>query len=284
MTTSGLVAVIFDLDCTLIDYSTFKTNAVQAAITAMRNAGLELPEETIKATVDAVYAEFGIEYELVYSTVLGRQGIDLATNAGQRILQAGITAHNRIKYAQLVPYPEVKETLEQLRALRLLLALVTDAPRHKAWERLQITGLDNEFGVVVTLDDTKKTKPHPRPFIRALEQLMVSPHDCLVVGDNPARDIRGGRRMGMLTCLAEYGLWNTDGIVEPHYRLGEFRMLPKVVSDITQDHGNMTNQLEAELRADAQASRLWRQARKRIAQCGPMQSLLRHSPRVPVGS
>ena len=47
----------------------------------------------------------------------------------------------------------VKPTLK-IKRKGLKLGIVTDAPRNKAWQRLVITNLENEFDFVITHDDT----------------------------------------------------------------------------------------------------------------------------------
>ena len=46
-------------------------------------------------------------------------------------------------------------------------------------------------------------KPHPSPFTLALKKLAVLPDAVLFVGDNPSRDIKGAKAVGMRTCLAK---------------------------------------------------------------------------------
>jgi len=60
-------------------------------------------------------------------------------------------------------------------------------------------GIQDCFDVVVTHGAKVKS------FNKALEMLKVKPYECLMVGDNPVRDILGAKRLGMKTCLARYG-------------------------------------------------------------------------------
>ena len=85
------------------------------------------------------------------------------------------------------------------------LAIITDAPRLKAWLRLAAMKIGDFFDVVVTFEDTKKHKPDNLPFEAALRKLNLKPGECLMVGDWPERDIKGAKRLGMKTCFARYG-------------------------------------------------------------------------------
>jgi len=63
-------AVIFDLDNTLVDFMTMKKQAIEAAISAMIDAGLKIPPEEAKQRIDRIYAEKGIEYQQVFDDFL----------------------------------------------------------------------------------------------------------------------------------------------------------------------------------------------------------------------
>ena len=52
-------AVIFDLDNTLVDFMQMKRQAIDAAINAMRDAGLKLSNEEIRNGIDEIYEERG---------------------------------------------------------------------------------------------------------------------------------------------------------------------------------------------------------------------------------
>ena len=47
-------AVIFDLDNTLVDFMAMKRRAIDAAVQAMIDAGLNLSPDEVKARIDAI--------------------------------------------------------------------------------------------------------------------------------------------------------------------------------------------------------------------------------------
>ena len=53
------------------------------------------------------------------------------------------------------------------------------------------------FGVIVDSEQVGCSKPDPRIFWTALEQLGVTPADATFVGDSAARDMAGARALGM---------------------------------------------------------------------------------------
>ncbi len=195
-------AVIFDLDNTLIDFLTFKKETAKAAARAMVKMGLPTDEITAYGKIFSVYDEKGIEYQKTFGDVI--RPFNLEINEAEMIQQAAILAYLRRKFDVLRPYPMVKPVLEKLRQ-KYKLAVVTDAPRNKAWQRLVLTGLEKEFHYVITKDDTMEEKPNPSPFYLAMKKLNILAPACLFVGDNPDRDIKGAKELGMMSCWAKYG-------------------------------------------------------------------------------
>ncbi|MCK4635104.1 MAG: HAD family hydrolase, partial [Candidatus Aenigmarchaeota archaeon] len=58
----------------------------------------------------------------------------------------------------------------------------------------------------LTLSETGEKKPSKKPFEMAIKKLKLKPDEILFVGENPERDIKGAKSVGMKTALALYGL------------------------------------------------------------------------------
>lgn len=219
-------AVIFDLDNTLVDFMAMKRQAIDAAVTAMIDAGLQLSPEAVRAHIDRIYREMGIEYQQVFDQLLQ----EVLGYVDYRILSAGIIAYRRAREAALKPYPHVTATLMELVKHRIKLAVVSDAPAREAWLRLCYIGYHHIFDVVVTYDDTGERKPSPRPFLLALERLGVAPAEAIMVGDWVERDIVGAKRVGMLTAFARYGDVFGTQQVEADYVLDDIKQLLDIIA------------------------------------------------------
>jgi putative hydrolase of the HAD superfamily len=198
-------AVIFDLDNTLVDFMLMKKQAVDAAINAMRDAGLKLSTDEIRQRIDQIYKERGIEFQSVFDELLYRE----FSKIDHKILSAGVIAYRRAREAALVPYPHVTMTLIKLSKMQLKLGVVSDAPSKEAWLRLSYLNFHHLFDAVVTFDDTGMRKPNPEPFRKILEMLQIEPGEALMVGDWAERDVLGAAQVGMKTVFARYG--NTFG-------------------------------------------------------------------------
>jgi HAD superfamily hydrolase (TIGR01509 family) len=79
--------------------------------------------------------------------------------------------------------PKVRETIGTLSG-KVRLGLVTGSPRDKVELMHGPNGLLDRFDVIVTHDDVTKTKPHPDPYLKALELLGLEPGECLAVEDS----------------------------------------------------------------------------------------------------
>ncbi len=218
-------AIIFDLDNTLIDFMKMKRISCEQAIDAMIDAGLSIPKKKALEILYKIYEKKGIEDPRIFQKFLKR----ITGKIDYRKLAYAITAYRQARTGFLHPYPGTKRTLLKLKEKGLKLAIVSDAPKFKAWLRLVAMKIDDFFDVVVALEDTGRAKPSRMPFRAALKQLKLKPSQCLMVGDRPNIDLKGARQLGMKTCFARYGYggkapkgkWDVD--------IGDIRELQKEV-------------------------------------------------------
>lgn len=194
-------AIVFDVDNTLVDFRKWKNAAVDAAVVAMIDAGLDFTPEQAHKKIFEIYEQKGIEYQEVFDDFLH----EVLGYVDYRILAAGIVAYRRAREGALVSYPHVNLALLRLFRMHLKLAVVSDAPRMQVWMRLVQLGVDMFFDTVVTFDDTGVRKPAPAPFQKALELLAIHPEEAIMVGDWADRDIVGAKILGMHTVFARYG-------------------------------------------------------------------------------
>ena len=207
-------AIVFDLDNTLVDFMKMKAAAVEAAIEGMIDAGLELPRESVRERIDAIYKQQGLEYQRVFDELLQ----DELGEIDPKILASGIVAYRRARGSAMVLYPHVQMTLLELAKRGIRLGVVSDAPRAQVWLRLCDLALQHTFDAVVTFDDTgarnsakaaaaghSARKPSPEPFREVLNRLGAIPAEAMMIGDWAERDVVGGRSLGMTTVFARYG-------------------------------------------------------------------------------
>jgi beta-phosphoglucomutase len=86
------------------------------------------------------------------------------------------------------------------------LAIASGALRHEIELVLEHGGVSQYFDVIISSEDVERSKPHPDPFLKALDSLArarredVAPGECLVIEDS-IHGISAARAAGMV-CLA----------------------------------------------------------------------------------
>lgn len=99
----------------------------------------------------------------------------------------------------------VIETLEELRALGIRLAIVSTKRRDTIKRGLSLMGASDYFEFLVGIDDVKNVKPDPEPVLLAIEKLGVEKEDVMMIGDN-YHDILAGKNAGVKTAGVAWSL------------------------------------------------------------------------------
>ncbi len=193
-------AILFDLDNTLIDFMSMKNHCCKAAIDAMIGAGLKMKKKKALKILHDLYDIYGIEHKHIFQKFLKKA----TGKIDYKLAAHGIVAYRNLKESYLSPYPHVIPTLIKL-SKRYKLAIISDAPRIRAWLRLVAMNIDAFFDVVITSADVRRKKTYKAPFRAALRQLKIKPEEALMVGDRIERDIKSAKSLGIRTCYARYG-------------------------------------------------------------------------------
>lgn len=129
----------------------------------------------------------------------------------------------------VVAFPNVTETIEQLKMKGVKLGIVTTKMRRTVDMGLAVTGLDRFFETIVTLDDVVHAKPHPEPIIKAMKELDANADTTLMVGDSP-HDIEAGQNAGVPTVGVAWSLRGKEklAVYKPTYMLDDMLDLLKI--------------------------------------------------------
>ena len=83
--------------------------------------------------------------------------------------------------------------------------IVTNGERSQQLRKLAATGITAHFVAVVTPGDCGFPKPHPEIFRAAVRLVGVPVEHCVMIGDDPLRDIEPARALGMRAHRVEHG-------------------------------------------------------------------------------
>jgi len=221
-------AILFDLDNTLVDFIRMKEESCKAAVKAMVTSGLRMNEGQAFELLMKTYFDVGIESDRAFSEFL--KSVD---HFDHKILASGINTYLTTKTKFLKPYPNAKLVLGKLKRKGVLLSIVTDAPKTKAYQRLLGMGIEPYFKFVIGYEDTNKSKHTGLPLLLALEMLRkecpdIANSEILVVGDSILRDIVPAKELGLKTALAKYGQ-KTEESGTADYELTEIKDLLNVL-------------------------------------------------------
>lgn len=158
-----------------------------------------------------------------------------AKNARDLARELSLLSRERFLLAALPKlslYDGTKTTMAATRGLGIRVIGFTDALRPNAEFRLAATGLRLDGLSALTATSPKSDhKPSTSRLHRIAEAEGVHPSQCVVVGDNPSKDIQGANDAGMISVLAAYGQ------VKPCHELDEVHKVTSwSPSDIAAQH------------------------------------------------
>ncbi len=215
-----MVAVLFDLDGTLID----SLPDVQAAANAVLD-GFELPG----LARDVVAGFVGLGEQVFVDRLIA--ATDLQPSDRAEVMTAFIAAYKQAAL-QTKTFPHVAEALAALQSHRVPMGLVTNKPRGPLLPTLESADLGRFFDVVVAGDDLAVRKPDPAPVRHAMERLGVS--DCVYVGDSET-DAATAANAGVPFILFTEGIRLSPVEDLPHAeRFSDFADLPGLILNMDQ--------------------------------------------------
>ena len=170
---SPFYAVIFDLDGVLADSEPW-WNQIDAKL---------LAEHEVTYRGEYHRNVLGVSYRLAVEFY--KNAFHISASVEELMRRRGEIATdffaNRVSL-----FPSAKMMLEQLREMKLPLAVATSSVSASARPLLDRTGIRSLFSVLITGDEVQQGKPHPEIYLRAAKKLGISPEACLVIEDSLA--------------------------------------------------------------------------------------------------
>jgi HAD superfamily hydrolase (TIGR01509 family) len=164
-------AVVFDLDGTLIDTENL-CNA--AGVTACRRLGHRVGLGFFESLA-------GIHDDERVRLISAHLGADLDRDS----FFAAWDRECDVLFAGGIPLkPGAADLLARLAGMGMPLGLATSSRRGPAHRKLDLAGIAQWFGSIVTFDDVARAKPAPDPYLLSAERLGAAPGRCLAFEDS----------------------------------------------------------------------------------------------------
>jgi phosphoglycolate phosphatase len=184
--------IAFDLDGTLVDSHRDLSDSVNALLEEL--GGSALPSAVVTSMV-------GEGAAVLVRRALAGADLDQDTPGA---LERFLWHYDRRLLATTRPYPGMIETLGDLHAQGLRLAVLTNKPQRASERVLAGLGLRELFADVIGGDTPHGRKPGPAGLRSLMASAEVGPDDTVLVGDSPV-DLATGRAAGTRVCLVRYG-------------------------------------------------------------------------------
>ncbi len=202
-----LRAVLFDIDDTLYSTTAFAALARRRSAEALRRLGVAYPINLLLREIEEIIAEFSSNDERHYHRLLQRLPRRTFEGLNPAVLIAGaVRAYHETKTG-LSPFPDVLPTLRRLARTDLIRGIITAGLEIKQAEKLLRLGVYSLLtpSAVFISDQIGISKPNPKLYQRACDELGIRPEEAVYVGDNPQTDIDPANEVGMVTVLCRRG-------------------------------------------------------------------------------
>jgi len=187
MSSSGLKAVIWDMDGVIVDSAPFHLKAWQQVF---GKRGISFREGDFRKT-------FGRRNDAIIKGVLGEKAsLKVITTIGN---EKEAALRDKIS-ADLKPLSGVLPLMKELKQRGVKMAVASSAPVENIKLVLNILKLTDDLPVIISEQDVSKGKPDPQGFLLAAKRLGISPGNCLVIED-AVSGIAAAKKAGM-GCIA----------------------------------------------------------------------------------
>lgn len=213
MNKTGLKAIIFDLDGTLLDSDELIIKAYEKVFDTFR-PGYKLTEEEktsfLGPTLATMFSKYFTED---FETLL-------------KVYEDYAFANKKV-YGKL--YPNVIEMLNFFKSRGFKLGLVTSRFMRSAEVMLEAFDLTKYFDKIVTLDIVKNPKPDPEGINLVLKEFNVLPDEAIYIGDNKS-DFIAARDAHVHTALVTWAKNRDNSILKPEILINSFEDFMKSFS------------------------------------------------------
>ena len=200
-------ALFFDLDDTLVDFSSARKRALNDIATDLaQRASHENPRGAIDARAAIVRervergasvtqtSNMGADRIRVWQEVLNAIGTPDLANPAELV-----DKHDALTCEHLRLYPDSDAAVRWAQDRFELVGIITNGASEAQWREIRAVGLDTRVQRVIVAGDVGAYKPDVRIFEAALANVKIAPIECAFVGNSPDHDVAGACAAGWQT-------------------------------------------------------------------------------------
>ncbi len=200
-------AVLFDMGGTLIT-SCSPQEILQIYDRILRAHGIKRSLDEIAAAKEKAderfdirqLVDFGRNFWIEYNRLLVEE---LGVKEREARVLAETIDREWWSYADVELHPDVLPVLNELKAKKVKLGLISNGLESDIEYVMRKVGLEGFFDVEVGADTFRSMKPDKEIFLRTLEKLGVSADEALFVGDSLENDYKGAENAGIKALLID---------------------------------------------------------------------------------
>jgi putative hydrolase of the HAD superfamily len=196
-----ILAVLFDLDGTLLDRETSVRNCIQDQFARFSDRLGSVSMGEFLALFGTLDQRGYVPKTVVYERMRAELGFSLP-------LSRALTDDYFLSYPRFCAgFRNMAQTLKTLRDRGIKLAIVTNASVSFQTSAIQALRIEHMFDAIVISEAEGVRKPDRRIFDLTLARLGVAPADAVFEGDHPEIDIRGAQGAGMRAIWKRGDYW-----------------------------------------------------------------------------
>ncbi len=225
--------LVFDVNETMLDLRALDPHfeRVFGDAAVRRQWFQQFVQNFLVTVVVGTYVDFGTIGRGALDMVAARLGKTLTDDDRKRILGT---------MRELSPYPEVRESLQRLKAAGFRLGTLTNSTKPTAEAQMQNADLIDLFDQVLSADEVKRLKPAAEPYRMAAERFGVPVGEVRLVAAH-AWDVAGALRAGCKAAFVARAGMVLDPIQQPPDVTGRDlrEVADKIIAMETHAHGAM---------------------------------------------